>query len=651
MRDLLVGGSLFGLFYDLVVDDLFFDFFFDFFGSLFNCFFNGSFLLGLFLEGGFFCYGLGGDLFRHCLDGLGYGLGKHLDGASLLFYLCLFCTCEITLGVVTLGGADGFVCGGCGGRARYGCCGSLFNCGLFNHGFFFYNRFFLNNGLFDYGLLYNLLVLGLVVIKLPGEVCVCGNNGLVLYDQLRYVIGIKLKGCRRLFLAQILANKTAGDERFGIGEGILLFVVNFFDINGRESLLFASALNELECKRELAGRVDLVKEGSLGVFLLCAYVLAAVNRILKRGRLKCQIEIKRAGANVDLCNLCMLVCVGINAPAHALLGAFIAHQRVADSTVILFGLGTGLHQLCLAALAIARDDVATRFFIKANDALVAKEIAFVFVVVLFCIGFSLCLILGIELVLGIDLINLDLFILGVGKGGRACSILCGRTLNGNLALHAELGLELHKLGDRLHHFLGGGAELLALAALGNGGGVGLLDDLLGGFDDMLFNDGSLSAISGCTLGDDGALNGLNSGNSRLLCNDCGLDCFLGLDGLFFLVFLGHNGILGGDEVGDSLKCCLVVCIVVILLCRLFDVVKLLGSRRLNSLLLGFSFGSCLCLCILCLLCRLCGNEQISLGIKGYQENAKHKSAHQSGNRQHQKDQLCRSRHSTKGQRG
>ena len=713
----LLCGCFFNIFFDFVIDDFFFGFLGGFFldnflnNFLFNLFdslFFERFLLRFFgfcfgffdnffnlfvkdfLSDFFYCFlnngifYLGSDFFGFCLDGLFGRLGKNLDSASLLGNLCRISVAVVTLGVVTFGCANGFVCG-CSGGCGSGSHGSLLCNGFLDDGFFFDNLFC--NGFFDNGFFFDdffdgfFHYLGLIVIKLPGEVCVCGNNGFVFLYQLRYVVGIKFKGSRRLFFAQIFANKSTRNECFGIGKGILLLVVDLFDIDGRKSLLFASSLYQLESQGKLTGRVDLIKEGGFGIFLFAAYILAAINGILKRRGFKSKIKIKCARADIDFCDLCVLVCVSVDGPAHALLGAFVAHKRVADSTVILFGVGARLHQFCLAALAIACHDVATRFLVKANDTLVAKEIAFVIVIVLFCIGFSFSLIFNLSFVLGIDFINLDLFILGFGKCGGAFAIF-DRTFNSDLAFHTELGLELHEFGDRLHHLLGSRAELLALT-LGDGGGVGFFDDFLCGFDDVFFNDGSLSRIGRSALGNNGVLNRMNHRDFGILCNHCRFnnlcffDCFFhnlfdgffndffnnflfGLFDLFdnfFLVFLGHNGILGCNQVGDSLLCRLVALVIVDIVIVIIIVLSSLllfcsSCRRFFC----SSCGSFLCrllsslLSLLCLFCRLCGNQQISLGIQNDQEQTKNKRTNCSSNSQHQKGQLRRGRNRAKGKR-
>ena len=334
---------LFKVFFDFVVDNFIVDnFFFNFlnnlfcnglfyfFYGLFNLFYNlDGFLLGRCL----FCDFLCNRLFLSLnFDGLLRGLGKHLDRACFLTYLCLGAGTEITLGVMTLGCANGFVCGGCGG-GRSGSCGSFFYDGLLlNNRFFFYYRFF-NNRLF----LNNLFNSGLIVINLPSKVCICGNDGFVLLCQLRYVVGIELKGSRRLFLTQILTDQAAGNKRFGIGKGILLLVIDLLDVDRRKPLLFASTLYQLKGKRELAGRVDLVKEGGFGIFLLAADVASAINGILQCGRLERQIQVERTGTDINFCNLRVFVCIGINGPTHALFCAFVAHECIADGAVILFG--------------------------------------------------------------------------------------------------------------------------------------------------------------------------------------------------------------------------------------------------------------------------------------------------------------------------
>ena len=636
LRDLLV-GSFFDLFFDLVIDDLFrlfYRFFFDnfFYGLFFNdlCNLFRNLLGGSFFScGGLFFNDLGDRFLCLCLyhNGLGSSFGQYLDGASLFTDLCGSTNTVVTLGIVTLGGANGFVRSCCCGGACNGCCGSgffnnyrLLGGGLFNDNGFFNDRFL--NDLFDNNRFFGNL--GLIVVKFPSEVCVCGNDRFVLFGHLRNVIGIKLEGDRGLFLTQIFADQAANDKRFGFGKGILLLVVDLFDIDGRESLLFAGTLHKLKGKGKLAGRVDLVKERCFGILLFVAHVAAVVNGILKRGRFECQIKIEGAGTNVDLCNLRMLVGVGVNGPAHALLGALVAHKRIADSTVILFGCGAGLHQLCLTALAVASNDVATRFFVKANDALVAaKEIAFVFVVVLFCIGFSLRLVLCLELFI-LVLVNLKLLLFDLGICGGTFAIDRYRTLYGDLALHTELCFELHKFGDRLHHFLGSGADLRLLLALGygvDGCGVGLLDNLFGGFNDVFFNNGSLSRIAGNTIGKDRTLDRLrgdracfgSGGNNSGFGNGCALFLFGLLCGLLdgFFIVLGKSCILGGDQIGNCLLCLGIVLIGLLkgllLDGKLLFLIYVSGTRCLDHL-----FG--LRLLHGCNGTLACGCEPISLGI-------------------------------------
>ena len=469
------------------------------------------------------------------------------------------------------------------------------------------------------------------------------------------MIGVKLEGDRRLFLTQILANKSTSDKCFGIGKGILLLVIDFFDVDGRETLLFASALYQFKCQSELAGRVDLVKEGGLCIFLFAANVLAAVNGIFQGGRFEREVKIQGARTNIDFCNL-LFVCVGVNRPAHALFGALIAHECVADCAIILFGSGARLHQFCLAALAIASNDVATRLFVKAYDALIAKEIAFVFVVVLFCIGFSFGFILCFDLIFGIDFFCFDFLFFGLGKRRSAFALLRGM-LNSNLFFHTELGLELHELGDRLHHFLGSRAELLCFATLGNGGGIGFFDNFSGGFNDVLFNDGGLSVVSRCAFGNNSALNGFNYGLNRFLGNNSGFFNNLRFLNLFcyrFFLFIlfGHNGILSCNQVGDSFLCRLVVFVIVVLFFDgLFLTVELFGSGNSDCLLLCSLCSQRFCLLLGSFSFCLCGNEEISLGIKNSQKDNQHKCSNCASDCKHQKGQLCRHRNRAKGQRG
>ena len=443
--------------------------------------------------------------------------------------------------------------GGCGGRSRYGGCGSR----LFNDDRLLCFGFYFNDGLFFHN---SFLNLGLVVVKFPRKVCICGNDGFIFLNQLRHVVGIQFEGCRRFFLAQIFANQAASDQGFGIGKGILLLVVNFFDVDGRKSLLFASTLHKFQSKRELARRVDLIKERCLGIFLLCANIASAIDGILERGGFQCQIKIQGAGTDIDFCNLRMLVGIGVDGPTHTLLGAFIAHKCVADSAIILFGSRTRLHQFCLTALAIAGNNVTTRFFVEANNALVAKEITFVFVIVFFGIGFSFCFVLSFNLVLGIQLINLNHLILGIYQCGCFITVfLCG-TCNSNFSLHAKLETELLEFVNRLQHFFG---YRICTLIFGNGGGICFFDDLFGGLNDMLFNNRRLSGISRCPLGNNSTFDRmprLNHRGARRFGNNSGFnsfgDCFNnflfgGFAFKFFFRFVSKF-FLGFDQTRDSL---------------------------------------------------------------------------------------------------
>ena len=670
LRDLLV-GSLLDFFFDFLVDDFFFNDFFDnfFLGFFFDNFFD--FFYNLFSN--FFCKGLlcsfRKDLLCHNLDGLRRRLGKYLDGASFLADFCLFAIAIVALGVVTLGCANGLV-GGCGCGCGSGSRSSRsFYCGFFYHRFFLDNNLFLNDGfffnlnnLFNNGLFFdNFFCLGLIVIKLPGEVCVCRDDGFILFHKLRYMIGIKLECCRRFFLTQVLANQTTRNQCFGIGKRILLLVVDLFDIDGRKTLLFASSLYQLQCKHKLARRIDLVKERRFGIFLFGTNILTTINRIFQRGGIKCKIQIQRARTNVDFCNLHMLVFVGIgiDCPTHALFGSLVTHECVTNCTVIFFGCGTSLYQLCLTALAITRNDVATGLFIKANNAFITKEVAFVFIVIFFCVGFSFSFVFNIEFILGIDFIRFDFFFLGFSKNGGAFAFFLCRMLNSHLSLHAKLGFEFHELGNRLHHLFGSRAELLTLATLGNGGGVGFFDDFLGGFDNMLFYNGSLSAISGSALGDNGTLNGLNNCLGGILCNNSSIGCLDDFFNNFLFVFLCHNSFFGSNQVRNCFLCRLIALVIILFFesfllsfiskCSFACSGFLCGS--FGSFLLGFLCGNCGCLCLSCRSCCFSRNQQISLGIQNNQKNANDKGTYQRGNGQYQKNQFCRCRYSTKRKRG
>ena len=530
-------------------------------------------------------------------------------------------------------------------------------CGLLGNGSFLHHR----RGRFGFcGLFfgsYGLLLFGLLVVKFPRKVCVYGDHTAVLLGNLRNVVGIQLKGHSGFFLAQIFTDQAAADQVFGGIKGILLLVIDRFDIDGREPLLLACALNQLQCQRELAGGIDLVKEGSLRVLFLASHVASVIHGVLQRCRIERQVQIQRTGAHVDFRDLRTVVAVIVDRPRDAVLCALICEQCVFDCAVILFDVGTGLDQLCLKALAIVCHDIATRLLVKADDALVAREqVAFVLIVtVAVLLRIALCI--RIVLVLCIKLLNfLDVLVLflRVRKGGDALVILHSGIFHRHLMLGTKLRADFHQFCDRLENLLSRGAvTLLCLCRRRGRGGRGLLDDLLVGFGDVFFNIRHLSARICRAVYGDSACRGCLS--NRRLClrnhgNGCRLLCrsllrrLLGNDRLLRHSVVGYGLLLKG-LLGNIRLLHLLLALIGYIRIRIF-----LLRRFLYGLLLRrcFRLGSTL---LHGLLERRAGNKHVSLGKENDQNNSEHQSADRRQNRQCEKRHLGRQRNRSERQGG
>ena len=109
----------------------------------------------------------------------------------------------------------------------------------------------------------------------------------------------------------------------------------------------------------------------------------------------------------------MLVGKIIDGPGDTILGSFVTKERVFNAAVIFFDLRACLDQLCLKALAVMCNDVATRFLVKANNALIAgEEVTFVLVVSFF----AFCSSIGrLDFILVIGLVCIDLVLDNAGK--------------------------------------------------------------------------------------------------------------------------------------------------------------------------------------------------------------------------------------------
>ena len=461
------------------------------------------------------------------------------------------------------------------------------------------------------------------------------------------MVGRQLKGHGRLFLAQILANQAATHQILGCLKGIEFLVIDRFDINGRKSLLLTGALYQLQCQRQLTCRIDLEQEGRVGVFLLVAHVASVIGAILQRCGVKCQIQIQRAVAHVDLRDLSVVVGIAVDRPGDAILRALVGQQCVLDRAVIFLHLGACLDQLRLEALAIMRNDVASRFLVKADDPLVsAEQLALVIVVALLCLSVRLVCFIRLVNVIDLGLVRVVLVLLRLRKGGNALAVGARHgILDLHHLLHTELSAKLHQFGDRLQDLLGRGAVFLA-HVVGGRGRVGLLDDLTVGLGNMLFDHGDLTCgICRAVYGD---------GVGRCLCRADG-----------FLTRNQRNGSFLGGSLSDLLDGGfdgLLLCCHRFLLCALLFHRLLCGNLNKNLvkrlchgdplLFKRLVLGECYLLDSLLnrLLCGLSRRRQgVSFCTKDDDQKRENKCSHRGSARKCQQNDLRCHRHSAEQQ--
>ena len=412
---------------------------------------------------------------------------------------------------------------------------------LLDGGLFLDDGLGLDHGLFlDHGLDLAILTGQGIVIKLPGEVGVCGNDALVLAGNVGDMVGIQLKGGCGLLLADVLLDELSLHEIVGGIEGILLGVIHGLDVDGGEAVLLAGASHQLERPLELAGRADLVLEGRVGVLLLAANVASLIHRALKACGVKRQVKLQNAGLCIDLGDLRAAVVEGVGRPADAILGALVGKERVLQLAVIFFDMRLCLNELCLKALAVAGHQIASGLLNEADDALVAREVAILLgvvhvVLVLGVVGVQGLVLLVLQSKLGIVL-KLVLLVKRIGgprKGGNALALGKGLLCGGGVKLAAALQLVLKEVRKLFEEELGGASLLRCLRRCGRSGcghgNGGLLDDLLDGLGDHLLHD----------LVGTGAI-----GKGRILCHGLAADRLRDGD---LGHFLGRNGRQNGDR--------------------------------------------------------------------------------------------------------
>ena len=463
------------------------------------------------------------------------------------------------------------------------------------------------------------------------------------------MIGIQLKRNGRLFLTQILADQATADQRFGSLKGILLLIADGLNVDGRKSLFFASALNKLKRKGELAGRINLVQEGSLGILFLAADITSMVNGILKTCGIKRQIEIQGAVAHIDLRNLRVLVVIAVDGPSDAILRALVTEQCILDFTVVFFHVGACLDQLCLKTLTIMCYDITACLLVKADDTLIAGEKLAFIIVIAFLEGSFVCGILCIELIVLVCLgLVCFLILFSLCKGGRGfIHRFDSGMLNRHLMLHTQLCAKLHQLRDRLENFLGSGTVFLFCL----GGtccrnsirccGGGLLDDLLVGLLDQFFDHRHLTCgISRAVHGNTTLRQGLRG------CISClGTRNQIGRHRLSLSGLCDHGLILGMYLFCTLLNCDFRLCNDLFFKLTLSFFGLIFFSIVDKDILLCLCKGICGIVCfhdflgsVLLTLCGLCDSESIPLGIKHSQKYHKNKRAYSHGN--------CQSIHSS-----
>ena len=311
------------------------------------------------------------------------------------------------------------------------------------------------------------------------------------------MIGGKLEGRCGLFLADIFLDQIARHQILGGIKGILLFIIDVLDIDGRQTVLLAYTLYQLHCPLELAGRAELVAERRIHILFDIAHVSTAINGSLKACGIKGKIKLQNTRLDVDLCDRRASVMEAVGSPTDAVFGTLVGKQSVFQLAVIFLDVGTRLDQLCFKALAVVRHDVATRVLVKADDTLVACKAVAVgivfFVVLVILVSFCVCTSFGffqIVLVINLVLVVRVFFVIrhiGSGKSGNTCiGVLLALFFLGFrfIALLALLQFVIEKIRKLFHHRIGRRVVLL----LGGGGGRRFLVHFFISLGHDLFHD-------------------------------------------------------------------------------------------------------------------------------------------------------------------
>ena len=212
-----------------------------------------------------------------------------------------------------------------------------------------------------------------IVVQFPENIRARRHHRFVHVRRLRDMILGKLERCCGLFLADIFPDHAPAHQILGFLERIRFLVVDFLDIDRRQPLLLADALNQLQSPAEFAVGTDFVFEGRVRIPFLMADIPPVIDRVLQACRIQRQIQLQVVAADVDLCNRRSAVGKGIRVPADARFRPLVGEQCVFQLAVEMLDVRAGLDQSALEALAVVRNDIAPRFLVIADDAFVSAE--------------------------------------------------------------------------------------------------------------------------------------------------------------------------------------------------------------------------------------------------------------------------------------
>ena len=212
-----------------------------------------------------------------------------------------------------------------------------------------------------------------VVVQFPEHIRARRDNAFVHIGRLRHVILRQFKRRGGLFLTDILADYAAPHQFFGFLKRVGFLVVDLFDIDRGQSLFLGHALNQFQRPTELPIGTHLIFERRIGIPFLVSDIPPVINAVLQTCRIKRQIQLQTVAADVDFCNGILPVRKAVRIPADARFRSLVGKKRILEFAVVMLDVRARLDQSALKALAIVRNDIATRFLVVADDPLVSAE--------------------------------------------------------------------------------------------------------------------------------------------------------------------------------------------------------------------------------------------------------------------------------------